>query len=256
MSAAARPAQRRRGFTALELAMALAIAATLLLGVFGLFASMQRSDRLLAARFRDLGALLRAHETLRYAFQTILAPTPDDLFSDSGQSPASSPPAADAQKPVLEEENTPSDEPRFELVSYTEQEGKAIEKSAQLDEPLDAEQIASVMKYIKVALARSPLATLPSYYWGVWGAFESVPYNGGWALLWTPIDPPGEPVVLIDDARLILASCLAQGGTWTTNLRASDKQQMPRAIRVIVWTRGGAKLDWLFEPGFVYGETP
>lgn len=234
--------------------MALAVSATLILGVFGLFASMQRSDRLLAARFRDLGALLRAHETLRYAFQTILAPTPDDLLGEGGQSPPSSQGGPAGQPEPAQEEL--DEEPRFELVSYSEEEGRALEKSAQLDEPLDAEQIASVMKYIKVALARSPLADLPSYYWGVWGAFESVPHAGGWALLWTPIDPPGDPVVLIDDARLVLASCLAEGGQWTTNLRAYDKQRMPRAIRLIVWTRSGARLDWLFEPGFVYGETP
>src|SRR5690606_7998525 len=63
----------RRGFTALELMMATAIGAVVLLAALGVFGMMERMDRFHAQRFRESSDLVFAHTVLERAMQTLVA---------------------------------------------------------------------------------------------------------------------------------------------------------------------------------------
>jgi len=247
--------------------MAMSLSGMLILGAFGVLNAMNRSDRILAARFRDTTTLLRTHETLRYAMQSLLfAPNEDNAQNapPNDQNGAVGETGVNGNNETVEidgrqitqvspGEDNPFENIRFELKTYDAAEAKHVLPTLDLD--LSPQELGSVLKYIKVALSRSPIANLPSNFWGVWGAFEAVPSGGAWTLMWTPIDPPGKPVVLVNDAVLVLAMALGQGNKWVSDMQATQRKDMPRAIRLILWTRNGAKIDWLFEPGVTLGQT-
>ena len=115
---------------------------------------------------------------------------------------------------------------------------------------------------LELVLSASPTMIAAERGAPIRGAFDIVQSGEegdveSWALLWTPIKPPGEPVVLIDGLALALMAVLPRDTSeFTGQFGARQIKQFPRAVRFILWTRGGAKTDWVFEPGIIEGVAP
>ncbi len=83
-------------------------------------------------------------------------------------------------------------------------------------------------------------------------AFELVEYDDGWAFQYTPLVPPARPVVLVPDVTLFEIYALPRAGQgndegWVELFAAQTQIQFPIAVRVVIWTADGQKVDWVFE---------
>ena len=99
------------------------------------------------------------------------------------------------------------------------------------------------------------------------GAFEAVPTGTGWALVYVPVLPEGEPVTLLEGIRDMRWELLVRGrdssgglldrrdeenldkgGVRVGELNANVARQFPKAVRFIALLSTGQTVDWLFEP--------
>src|SRR5690606_34731828 len=114
---------------------------------------------------------------------------------------------------------------------------------------------------IEMRLRRSPLPGVESERDVIHGAFELVPYlhepyysqtgKQSWALLWTPVDPLGEPVILMDSLEFAAWEALQDPSgpnnemTWSEEHEARYLDDFPRAVHIEMRTWSGSVADWL-----------
>ncbi len=268
----------RRGFTLLEVALAALLGSFILAAALGMFGLMERQDVRVGRNYDDTAELARCHQTLRRAMQTLVAaPGSATTSATSGapEEPESTPaPAeADQEQDQGEESETRNGEDNDEGEGEENEgdrratRGQRVADSPRLphflmraysdEDEAAAIEVGEASWRLEVVLTTPPIAMKDPPDGYVRGAFDimRVPSAWGpdydtWSLQWTPIDPPGEPVVLARDLTLALMAALPrEGDQFTARLTARDLKEFPRAVRMILWTAGGRKTDWLFEPG-------
>lgn len=284
-------APSRRGFTALELMMATAIGAVVLLAALGVFGMMERMDRFHAARFRESSDQVFAHIVLQRAMQTLVAKAERDPERMIERATGSN---IDDEGLEDEEEREPDDgneELRREQARRAIIPGlhgvrgelKEQEKGRVVDEfgrevrerPMFVLEPAGVLsadnraapRRMEVTMLAQPVPGAPRSALFVRGAFEAVPTGTGWALVYVPVLPEGEPVTLLEGIRDMRWELLVpgrdssgglldrrdeenldKGGVRVGELNANVARQFPKAVRFIALLSTGQTVDWLFEP--------
>lgn len=284
-------APSRRGFTALELMMATAIGAVVLLAALGVFGMMERMDRFHAARFRESSDQVFAHIVLQRAMQTLVAKAERDPERMIERATGSN---IDDEGLEDEEEREPDDgneELRREQARRAIIPGlhgvrgelKEQEKGRVVDEfgrevrerPMFVLEPAGVLsadnraapRRMEVTMLAQPVPGAPRSALFVRGAFEAVPTGAGWALVYVPVLPEGEPVTLLEGIRDMRWELLVpgrdssgglldrrdednldKGGVRVGELNANVARQFPKAVRFIALLSTGQTVDWLFEP--------
>lgn len=225
----------RRGFTLLELVLATLLASVITVAAFGLFGTLQTMDKNLQDRYEGMRDLGRVHATARLALQSMVAEPNSDVSTqaDDGEEELS--------EEQLEIQNIDRSlsllEARFRL--------GALDAYSEYDE--------DGPKRVVMAMTGHPLAELGQPSQPVRGAFDLIPGRDEqgrreWALFYTPVDPPGDPVLLVWDLELAEIAAL-DGDGWHSQFVANEIGDFPWAVRLVLWKRGGARADWVLEPG-------
>lgn len=252
---------RPRAFTVLELMLAMTLALFVVGGVLSVFTLLTRADDLSEEAFEEAVDLSITQEVLRRAMQSLVAGRPAE--------PAEAPPAEDEGEPAEEEgedEATPPEQesgeptklpghepadqlPHFELSEHETTGGAFLQRLelvvrdspvAQSWMPSEDDEDASLLDVAATTSVR--------------GAFELIELDAEWALVWVPIDPPGVPEVLVRDldaCRWTVLPKTNDGAEWMEAWEARDLREFPVAVRLVLWTRKGGRVDWLFETAVV-----
>ncbi|MHC4976002.1 MAG: prepilin-type N-terminal cleavage/methylation domain-containing protein [Planctomycetota bacterium] len=235
----------RRAFTLLELLLSIALAGIILPTLFGLVTHLQRTDQALALKYKGMSTLSNTQDVMRRAMQSLVAaPTPNVIFG---------------QDELSRSDDTGTTKSRAN-------EGKTLRLHLRMidpDDEYDAEDPRP--RRLEVVLMAPPMAELNWQGAPIRGAFELYPrINLGetpgaqvgqriWSLVWQPLEPAGEPVLLMDDLEFAEIMALDGGGLHTI-YESYYSEEFPWAIRVVLWTIGGARADWMLEPGVRTGE--
>jgi prepilin-type N-terminal cleavage/methylation domain-containing protein len=278
----------RRGFTALELLMAATIGSVVLLAALGVFGMMERMDRFHAARFRESSDQVFAHTTLLRAMQTLVAKAEADAASVTREAtgldpedenpeydPGSSGPKdgneglrraqAEAMKRQAERRDGPTG------ARTVDASGREIRQRPMFVlEPAGALGVSdqTAPRRLEVTMLAQPTPLAPRSAGFVRGAFEAVPRGRGWALVYRPMAPEGEPILLLDGIRDMRWEALVpgegsgrrmlgaskdegeaeKGGELVDQLFANVPRRFPKAVRFIAVLSTGQTVDWMFEP--------
>jgi len=271
----------RRGFTVLELLLALALGLVVSATALSLFWLVSSSDERLDTRFDEAIDLSFAQETLRKAMGQLVAARPVDPDENAvATQPTNEEDDAEGEEgdeeaePDVEEEEEPEEDPNAHLRELiTELTGDPVLADnllgvvTDLDRPhfeifFDSHGDRGVLPVLEVVLMQSPVppiallageersaasgATLNS----VRGVFETVDLGDRLLLQWTPINPPGPPTALMDNIVAVEWWALPRarhGGEWVQLHAAFLQEDYPVAVRLVLWLRSGAHVDWLFE---------
>lgn len=273
----------RRGFTALELMMATAVGAVVLLAALGVFGMMERMDRFHSARFRESSDQVFAHIVLQRAMQTLVAKAerdPERMIERATGGNIDDEGLEDEGDAFREEQARRVIIPglhgaRGELKE--KDEGRVIDEFGRevMERPMFLLEPAGVLsadnraapRRMEVTMLAQPVPGAPRSAMFVRGAFEAVPRDRGWALVYVPVLPEGEPVTLLEGIRDMRWELLVpgrdssgglldrrneenldKGGVRVGELRANVSRQFPKAIRFIALLSTGQTVDWLFEP--------
>ncbi len=239
-----------RAFTLLEMVLASALAAFVVLAALGMFDFLYRDDYILAQRFTQRQDLSRAHGALRRAFQTMVAapPTPEQSAADQ------------PQRSELEEEMFGDESLRAQM-GFDDDGSSAGPRPYFYIGPVDTRRIdknihtGDTAWRIEVLLTQPPTALSPSANGPIRGAFEAVEDGRNWRLQWTPINPVAEPISLVEDLAYCFMEVASPDNQFTDLLRAQEQREFPRSIHIQLGTRDGAEADWLFEPGVTIGDS-
>ncbi|MFG0258589.1 MAG: prepilin-type N-terminal cleavage/methylation domain-containing protein [Phycisphaerales bacterium JB043] len=235
----------RHAFTLLELLLSISLAGIVLSTMFGMVMYLQRADQSMAIRFKGMNTLANTQDVMRRAMQSLVAArTPHVVF---GQDQLSRSDETGSVESVVDEDR----QLRLHLRMIDPED---------LYDPQDPKP-----RRLEVTLASPPMARLDWQGAPVRGGFDLYPrINRGetpgaqfgqrlWSLVWQPLDPPGEPVLLIDDLEFAELTALDGGGLHGL-YESYYTEEFPWAIRVVLWTIGGARADWMLEPGVRTGE--
>lgn len=263
----------RHGFTLLEVMLSLALASLVVAGVISLLMLMQSQVRVSEAAFADSQGLFRTQLVVRRAMQTLVAgePTSDDVEQDPGE---------------LDPENDDIDPAMADLRASLEGLVGAADAASILSGRLPASQRLPhfelswdaaapgvVVPYLEVVVLESPvpinteemgeaereMTLRDSAAAAFRGVFEVAPDDldpEQWNFRWTPIDPPLRPMVLLRDidpesvAWLILPLKRDEKATdpWVTEVYGAYlAEDFPLAVRLVMKTESGARIDWVFE---------
>ena len=251
----------RRGFTLLELLLAMVIGSIVLAGGYALVGIVSRMD----ARFSD-----RLDTTMRLAFvqRTFARATHSIVAAPEGYDPLQA-----ARLAVEEQEQAElyaelqDRDAFFEALSAenAEETPASREREARELEPAPArvrmghlskdqeweyrgEDAALGVRRLELLLTRAPFGDQTRGA-PVRGAFDLVPVDGAqgdrWRLQWTPIAPAGKPTVLLENLTLAEWMLTDSEGRFDdyASYVASD---LPWALRTTLWTEDGQKVDWMF----------
>ncbi|TVQ33138.1 MAG: hypothetical protein EA376_03530 [Phycisphaeraceae bacterium] len=256
----------RPAFTIIELALATVLGLFVLLACFSLFAMIDRSERALATRFEDVQDMALCHATLRRAMQSLVA-APEGAGGPrtrGRQTDQNGEPDGD-ENGETGVDNESALESGERGLTFTDDEprrrGRVQHFSIYPLDPADAEagvDVGDAPWRLEMVLADHPLTFLQTGHGPIRGAFDFLPVGPDeWILQWTPLIPAGEPYVLAENLSLALVAVLPRDSSeFVGYLDARERREFPRAVRVILWSHGGARTDWLFEPGVTTGETP
>lgn len=251
---------RRSGFTLLEVMLASSIASVIGVTAITLTQYITRQDRRLSRRFEDLSQLGRARQAIQLAMLSLVGePDPPENASTAGRSDLARERFGDEP---LRDQLFPDDGPLPLFIL-----GDTIPTQHGEWAPRKIEMRLKRPPVRAVRPERSDRATPPSESTEeppelptslIHGAFELVTYplepyfteqgRESWALLWTPVNPPGEPVVLVDAIEFAAWEALDHDMQWNDELRARVRGDFPMSIHVELRTWAGARADWLFEP--------
>jgi len=242
----------RRGFTLLELLLALALGSMIVAATLGVYTMVARFEDRVGERAEGVRDLAQTQSALRRAAQSLIAYPPSPDRNTAGRTDA----AAErfGEESIAEQRG---------LVNRTEDTRPPRLRLGPLEGAVSAGD--EPIRRLELSLTGQPFAALEHTGRPIRGAFDLVPYtsNGAapgtvygqqlWALLWTPIEPPGESTILIDDLVLAEFACL-DGAGFHDAYAAREPDEFPWAIRAVLWTASGARADWMLEPGVRIGE--
>lgn len=258
--ARARHARSARAFTVLEVVIASALASIVLFAALGVMSFMRRADERLSRRFEDVSELSILHGTIRRAMQTLVAATPPP---EGSQEP---PPATEEEAEEREARRLANEEAQRQVAGSNWKEKEGPRPRFLLEPQITGRRDDRAPRRLEVVLldrpAPGPAPNSPSLR----GAFELLPDRDGLALVWRPIDPPGQPVVLargIADLRWrglardqVENRYEAKSGAWRDDFAAVIPKEFPKAVRLQITTLRGAEVDWMFEPAITTGPEP
>lgn len=271
------PRPSRRGFTVLELSVALMLSSLVVLSAVGIMGMIARSDRVTGNYVRDSANLAQTQLVVRRALQNLVAakplPPPDDANDpnaelDDGPLPGQEGDADEGPESPMDalfgglNDSLPieaampdtSKPPNFEL--YFEQ----------VLYPPTGEEIYLPRLEVVTSIWPVPRAEIPISQIGdpaikrqelaarirgtIRGVFELLYLSDGFALAYTPIEPPGQPTILgrgfVDVMWEILPKDADASG-WQQIGAAYLEDQFPTAVRLRLRSSSGATADWLFE---------
>jgi prepilin-type N-terminal cleavage/methylation domain-containing protein len=270
----------RRGFTAVELLIALALAAVVSLGALGLLGTIYASDSAAQKRFDGEAELQTLQRAVRSLARNLTAKRAPDPTSGFGPEPkeADIKLAEDQLKVELERSGQPFTPESLRSQAIETARKNAREAAASKGDErehipprfeirFDSTGSGGAVPVLEALLTDAPVppAWSPDPETQRWamsanlvrGVIEGVRTDDfkekGWTLQWRQTEPAAEPVTL---ARGIA------GWEWSALPRkAHDKDKVgfvetaaawygsdyPRAVRLRVMTLRGAQADWLFE---------
>lgn len=258
----------RRGFTALELALAVTLSSVVLLAALGTLGYLQRADRNLSVRFDQRTDLAIVHATVRRAMQSLVA-KPEPPPSTAGATP--SPNGAEGQGEAFadaEAAQKQKDVDAFNaLLRKSRGEAERVERDRFILESLIAGRTDDAApRRLEMVLLRPPTPGPMPVTPTVRGSFEIRPEIDGYALYWMPLIPPGQPERLLGGIASIGWRALARdqaenrfeakSGAWRTTMRARTPGQFPKAVQLTLRTTDGVEADWIFEPAISMGPEP
>ena len=291
----------RAGFTALELMMATAVGAVVLLAALGVFGMMERMDRFHSARFQESADTVFAHTVVRRAMQTLVAKAPIDGGAELERATGF---GRENLRPREERQDDGNDELRREMARRgnipmlhglrgeyrddREEEGQTLDnlgrvifpKSMLVLEPSGVLTTSSAHAPSRLEVTMLAAGAAPPSALFVRGAFEVEPRGRGWALLYRPIAPEGDPIELLDGVLALEWQVVERGveagksmftrtdlrrtaqtpapeddtgGVWRSELSAETPADFPKAVRLRALLSTGRSIDWLFEPSITTG---
>ncbi|MCR9215697.1 MAG: hypothetical protein NXI14_00710 [bacterium] len=271
----ARTHPSRSGFTVLELTVALMLSSIVVLSAVGVMGMVARSDRVTGNYVRDAANLGQTQFIVRRALQNLVAakplPPPDDandpnaVLDDrpadeqSGEDEPPSPMDAlfgglDDTLPIEAAMPDTSKPPNFEL--YFEQV-----LYPPTGEEIYLPRLEVVTSIWPVPRPEIPISQIDNpevrrlelaarIRGTIRGVFELLYLSDGFALAYTPIEPPGQPTILgrgfVDVMWEILPEDADASG-WQQIGAAYLEDQYPTAVRLRLRSSSGATADWLFE---------
>lgn len=271
----ARTHPSRSGFTVLELTVALMLSSIVVLSAVGVMGMVARSDRVTGNYVRDAANLGQTQFIVRRALQNLVAakplPPPDDandpnaVLDDrpadeqSGEDEPPSPMDAlfgglDDTLPIEAAMPDTSKPPNFEL--YFEQV-----LYPPTGEEIYLPRLEVVTSIWPVPRPEIPISQIDNpevrrlelaarIRGTIRGVFELLYLSDGFALAYTPIEPPGQPTILgrgfVDVMWEILPKDADASG-WQQIGAAYLEDQYPTAVRLRLRSSSGATADWLFE---------
>jgi len=245
------------------------IGSLILAGGFGLVAMAERMDRGFAARLDATTRLAFVQRTISRSLHTIVA-APEGYNPQQAASAAAAlaeeaerlrDPALEEQDPdepreapeTLEESlreaqplsngpDVPPAPPRFRI-GHLAEDGESFENRED-----DADE---GVRRLELLLARPPFGEQAALE-PVRGAFDLVPTPARsgprWRLQWTPIEPAGKPTILLENLELAEWSVTDSQGQ-VDIFSTYERQDLPWAVRLVLWTDSGVKVDWMFDLG-------
>lgn len=269
----------RSGFTVLELMVALALSSLVVLSAIGITGMISRSDRVTKNYMNDTANLSQTQFVVRRALQNLVAAKPlpppgeDDpnteldgegVLGDEDDLPEGTPGSdsildslfgglddglsietaiADTSKPpnfelyyervIYPPTGREISLPRLEIVTSIWPVPRKEIPLSQIDDPRQKRE----------ELAAKIRGTIR-------GVFELLYLEDGFALVYTPIEPPGDPYILgrrfVDLMWEVLPKDADADG-WQTVHACYLEDEYPSAVRLRLRTDTGATADWLFE---------
>lgn len=299
----------RRGFTAMELLVALGLSTIVAAAAMSVFAMLPAAEPRLAQRFDDQLDLLITQDIIREAMDTLVAARPlsqeeidamredaiayadridagededdedvdgeddedspdedeaagDDASNDQNGAPAPTSDLDDEALRVLAEIFLDADRDESVLDDLIVQ--SALSGPPNFEMHFVENQYENVIPRLELVLHEAPVALRDadaeaeaeregiSTIGRIRGAFELAQIEDEFLLFWQPIDPPGLATVIKDDLAWAEWWVLPRRGdgaadSWNEVHAAYLEREYPLAVRLVLWTRTGEHVDWLFQ---------
>ena len=275
-----------RGFTVIEVMLALALSAIVVAAAIGLYKILNVAERKGETRFEHAADLAVTQITLRRIMNTLVcapaqpagnqgpADTPVDTppetdgASEEGDNEEDAPEPTEGQAEILAEA-APSAPMMFELwwQEMELDEGTVAVPMIELvvsEAPVVVESTAGRfeeedLEKVSDAQAEDALRRANRLTEMVRGVLEVVPDYGGWRLQWRPLEPPGQPYMFIshiatnaDGGPELMWEVLSRDekntdDPWKDIWAAKIHAEFPQAVRLRFVTTDNEYTDWLFE---------
>ena len=262
----------RRGFTILELLLALSLAGLAVGTIAGIYGVMGAANTKATERFTSAAERMQTYDILQLTMTGLVAATP--ITPDAGAASEESDGAETASR-VLDRPGsagTLSDGGGGGV--FTAQSGRGTPVMFELSwvevasevvvQRLELVTLAPPVKY--ELLPDEELLVAPSpeerERWKtpdrVRSAFEFENNNGRWDLVWRPLDPPGYAVPIIEGVRfaqwevlmrskLDSASAARSQEAWVDIAASFLGEDFPIAVKLVYETESGIEADYVFE---------
>lgn len=257
---------RRRAFTILELLIALSLASIVIgtiVGMYGLLGSANQNE---SERFEDAATRVISHETMQRAFGDLVAATP--LVAPSpGGAPDEGPGTAvlgagdrtTTGRTALRATPGRNAPVMFDLSWVETEQGVTVQrleivtlKAPVAFELVDPDELEFVPDERELARWRNPERVRSAF------EFVYVEDANRWDLQWRAVDPPGQPVTIVEDLAYGQWSVLKTNDAetasearriegWTDVASAFLGEDFPIAVRLEYETRDKQTVDWMFE---------
>jgi hypothetical protein len=265
----------RRAFTVIELVLALVLGTIIVISATAVFGLVGVSENRLSASFDDAAQLSIAQRVLRKSMSSLVASKPEDPQVTAGQAKARETGEGfdDTGVPLGEgEEKDQKDgaagELRDAIAGATGDSALAEELTRKGDQRAYFELYydtsgpgSNPLQSFEVVVLESPVpASADAFaadedanltrFLPVRGVFEVLRLDDSLALQWRPIEPPGPPTLLVrglDSIEWWLLPRARHGREWIDVSAAYLQEDFPVAVRLLMWTKNGSHVDWLFD---------
>lgn len=250
----------RRAFTVVELVLAMVLSAIIVSSALSVFWMLTSAEERASKRFDDQDDLLVTQFAVRRAMGMLIAakprePEPTEAVNKQGD------PTEEAE---LAEPDAPTDDLAQLITDVTGDSSLADALQAGFGSDRPNFELyyepggRMVLPALEVKVMESPVPPPPDQplrpealgvqqFLPVRGVFEAFPLDDALAIQWRPIDPPGPPTILIRGLLAVEWQCLPHKGEWTDLYAAYLQENYPAAVRLLLWTKNGAHVDWLFD---------
>ncbi|MFM9957139.1 MAG: type II secretion system protein J [Phycisphaerales bacterium] len=270
---------RARGFTAVELMLALALATIVSLAAFGLLVTVYRSDALGQKRFADEAELQTLQRAVRSLSRSMTCKQPSAPGALEGVPSETDVQEAESRiRVAMERSGQPFTPESLRSQALEEARNTMRQRSAERGDErkhipprfelrLEGSGSGGALPVVEALLTDAPvaprwsadpeerrLAMAGNLVRGVIEGVRSADFDEqGWRIQWRPIEPPGEPVTLARRVSGWEWSVLPrkahqnEATPWAETAAAWYDSDFPRAFRLRIAMMSGATADWMFE---------
>lgn len=265
----------RGAFTVIELLLALVLGTIIVVSAMAVFGLVSISEGRLSRSFDDASQLSIAQRVLRKSMSSLVAAKPEDPQVTAGQAKARETGEGFDEKGVPLEEGEEKGnkdgaegELRDAIADATGDSALADELMRKGDQRAYFELYydtsgpgGAPLQSFEVVVMESPVPTSVdafaadedaslTRFMPVRGVFEVLRLDDSLALQWRPIDPAGRPTLLVqglDSIEWWLLPRARHGREWIDVSAAYLQEDFPVAVRLLMWTKNGSHVDWLFD---------